>query len=101
MSRNLMKQQKSGMSGSLVEQMAVLIDEAMNLEVACDWYHDEDPLYCGPPSVDQLMSTAMKLRAAYMKMALITGVDPCEQLPSTKQRLKDIRDKRTHINFDD
>ena len=101
MSRKLMTHHKSSISGSLVEQMVVLIDEAMNLEVACNWYHDDDPQYGGPPSVDQLMSTSMRLRAAYMKVALIVGVDPCEQLPSTKERLKRLQEKLDHIDFDD
>jgi hypothetical protein len=96
-----MNHDKASLAGSLADQMKVLIDEAINLEVVSSWYYDEDPQYGGPPSMDQLMSTAMNLRAAYMKVALITGFDPCEQLPSTKQHLKRIREKFDNINFDD
>jgi hypothetical protein len=79
------------MTVSLSTQMSVLIDEAIQLEVACGWYDDPDPQYGGPPTKDQLSTLASRLRAAYMNMALLTGVDPCEQLPSTKDRLKRIR----------
>lgn len=70
----------------LSKQMEVLIDEAIHLEVSCSWYHDDDPNYGGLPSVDPLMKSATRLRAAYMEMAYIIGLDPCEQLPSTKDR---------------
>ena len=72
----------------LANQMAVLIDEATNLEISADWYHDSDPQYGGPPSVDQLMSCVRRLRVAYEKMALVTGLDPCEQLLSSRQLCK-------------
>lgn len=79
------------MTASLSTQMSVLIDEAIQLEVACDWYDDPDVQYGGPPTKDQLSTMASRLRTAYMNMALLTGVDPCEQLPSTKDRLKRMR----------
>lgn len=79
------------MTASLSTQMCVLIDEAIHLEVACGWYDDPDLQYGGPPTKDQLSIMASRLRTAYMNMALLTGVDPCEQLPSTKDRLKRIR----------
>lgn len=76
------------MTASLSNQMAVLMDEAIQLEVTCDWYDDPVPHYGGPPTKDQLSTMASRLRTAYMNMALLTGVDPCEQLPSTKARFK-------------
>ncbi len=76
------------MTASLSTQMCVLIDEAMHLEVACSWYDDPDLHYGGPPTKDQLSTMASRLRTAYMNMAILTGVDPCEQLPSTKARFK-------------
>ncbi len=79
------------MTASLSTQMCVLIDEAIHLEVACSWYDDPDLQYGGPPTKDQLSTMASRLRTAYMNMAILTGVDPCEQLPSTKDRLKRIR----------
>jgi hypothetical protein len=76
---------------SLSTQMCVFIDEAIQLEVACDWYDDPDLQNGGPPSKDQLATMALRLRTAYMNMSHLTGVDPCEQLQSTKDRLKRIR----------
>jgi len=76
------------MTVSLSTQMCVLIDEAIHLEVACGWYDDPDLQYGGPPTKDQLSTMASRLRAAYMNIALLTGIDPCEQLPSTKARFK-------------
>lgn len=79
------------MTVSLSTQMCVLIDEAMQLEVACGWYDDPAPQFGGPPTKDQLSAMASRLRTAYMNMALLTGVDPCEQLRLTKDRPKRIR----------
>jgi hypothetical protein len=79
------------MTVSLSTQMCVLIDEAMQLENACGWYDDPDHQYGGPPTKDQLLIMASRLRTAYMNIALLTGVDSCEQLPSTKDRLRRIR----------
>lgn len=79
------------MTAPLSTQMCVLIEEAIHLEVACGWYDDPDLQYGGPPTKDQLSTMASRLRTAYMNMALLKGVDPCEQLPSTKDRLKRIR----------
>jgi hypothetical protein len=76
------------MTAPLSSQMCVLIDEAIQLEIACDWYDDLDLQHGGPPTKDQLSTMASRLRTAYMNMALLTGVDPCEQLPSTKARFK-------------
>lgn len=76
------------MTAPLSTQMCVLIDEAIQLEIACDWYDDLDRQHGGPPTKDQLSTMASRLRTAYMNMALLTGVDPCEQLPSTKARFK-------------
>lgn len=79
------------MTATLSTQMCALIDEAMQLENACGWYDDPDPQFGGPPTKDQLSAMASRLRTAYDNMALLTGADPCEQLPSTKDRLKRIR----------
>lgn len=75
----------------LSRQMEVLVDEAGNLETACGWYHEDDPQFGGPPSVESLMKTAARLRAAYMEMALSMGLDPCEQLISTRARLRELK----------
>lgn len=86
-----MKQSNSGISGQLdviSKYMTAFIDEANNLENSCGWYHDPDPQWGGPPTVDQLTSISLRLRAAYMAMAIATGLDPCEQLPSTKALLE-------------
>lgn len=72
----------------IADQMAVVFDEAMSLQIACSWYDDDDPQYGGPPSKDQLAGSMVRLKTAYMKVALLTGLDPCEQLPSIKKRLK-------------
>jgi hypothetical protein len=79
------------MTVSLSTQMCVLIDEAIQIEVSCGWYDDPDPQYGGPPTKDQLLTMASRLRTAYMNIALLTGIDPCEQLPSTKDRLRRMR----------
>lgn len=103
MSKQQMNHDKASMAGqlqSLADQMTVLIDEAGSLEVACDWYHDDDPQYGGPPAVDRLRTSAMRLRSAYMNMALAIGLDPCEQLPSTKDRMKRMREWVNDIDFD-
>ena len=76
------------MTAPLSTQMCVLIDEAIQLEIACDWYDDLDLKHGGPPTKDQLSTMASRLRTAYMNMALLTGVDPCKQLQSTKSRFK-------------
>jgi hypothetical protein len=83
------------MTVSLSTQMCVFIDEAMRLEDACCWYDDPDPQYGGPPTKEQLSTMASRLRTAYMNMALLAGVDPCEQLPSTKDRLKRMRSAKS------
>jgi hypothetical protein len=77
----------AGQLAQLAELMTTYIDEAIQLEVDCRWYDDADPLYGGPPSKDKLLAKAQRLRTAYMGMALVTGIDPCEQLPATKKRL--------------
>ena len=103
MSKQPTSHDKTSMAGqlqSLADQMTVLIDEAGNLEFACDWYHDDDPQYGGPPPVDRLRTSAMRLRSAYMNMALAIGLDPCEQLPSTNERMKRAREI-PDINFDE
>lgn len=97
---SLDKTSMAGQLQSLADQMTILIDEAGNLEVACDWYHDDDPQYGGPPPVDRLRTSAMRLRSAYMNMALAIGLDPCEQLPSTKAQIKRVQEKASHIDFD-
>ncbi|BDU57931.1 hypothetical protein LMORI2_09130 [Limnohabitans sp. MORI2] len=66
----------------LANYMAVVNDVAIELEIACGWYHDSSPQYGGPPSADQLKNHAARLRESYGGMATVTGVDPCEKLPS-------------------
>ena len=86
-----MKHSNMGISAQLdviAKHMTAFIDEASNLENSCIWYHDPDPQWGGPPTVDQLTAISVRLRAAYMAMALATGLDPCEQLPSTKEWFK-------------
>ena len=82
----------------LAEQMSVVFDEAMNLQIASSWYDDVDPQYGGPSSKDQLTGSIARLKAAYLKMALLTGLDPCEQLPSTKDRLKQQKSSRNGLD---
>lgn len=99
-----MKQSSIGISAQLdviAKHMTAFMDEASNLEISCDWYHDPDPQWGGPPTVDQLKSISLRLRAAYLAIAIATGLDPCEQLPSTKQRFKLTEEKFKHLNFDD
>ena len=99
-----MKQLSIGISAQLdviAIHMTAFIDEASNLENSCGWYHDPDPQRGGPPTVDQLASISLRLRAAYMAIAIATGLDPCEQLPSTKQRFKLTEEKFMHLDFDD
>ena len=103
MSKQLISHDKASMADLLhriADQMAVLIEEAGNLENACGWYYDDDPQYGGPRTADQLKTCAMRLRTAYMDMALAIGLDPCEQLPSTKERMKRAREI-PDINFDE
>ncbi len=86
-----MKHSNMGISAQLeviAKHMTAFIDEASNLENSCSWYYDLDPQWGGPPTVDQLTAISVRLRAAYMAMALATGLDPCEQLPSTKEWFK-------------
>lgn len=88
----------TGCRTDLATQMAASLDVAMELEIACGWYNYADPQFSGPPSKDSLKAFAMRLRTAYANMALITGLDPCEQLPSTKERLKRAREKADQIS---
>lgn len=97
-----MKPANIGISTQLDEigkQMTSFIDNASNLENLCFWYHEPDPQWGGPPTVDQLMAISLQLRAAYMAMALATGLDPCEQLPSTKERFKQTPGTPTIKNY--
>ena len=75
----------------LANYMAVVNDVAMELEIACGWYHDSSLQYGGPPSVDQLKNHAARLRASYGGMVCATGIDPCEKLPSNIERLKQTK----------
>lgn len=86
-----MKHSSMGINDQLeviAKNMTEFIDDACNLENFCAWYDDPDPQRGGPPTVDQLTAISVRLRAAYMAMALATGLDPCEQLPSTKALFK-------------
>jgi len=72
----------------LANELAIVYDMASNLSIACDRYHDPDDQYGGPPTKSQLHNTAEILYAAYMNIAALTGLDPCEQFEETKARLK-------------
>jgi hypothetical protein len=79
---------------NLEMQMAVVNDVASDLKIICDQYDDLDPQYGGPPSKELLENLAQQLSLAYLKMAVLTGQDPCEKLESTKVRLEAIRSSR-------
>ncbi len=79
----------------LAAQLNTVFDIASQLEFHCDWYADSDPQFGGPPSLENLMVFADRLRQAYMNMAAITGLDPCEQFEESKDRLAAARLKRT------
>lgn len=74
-------------------QLNTVFDIAFQLELYCEWY--EDPQFGGPPTLENLMVFASDLWQAYMNMAAITGLDPCEQFEETKARLAAARLKRT------
>ncbi len=79
----------AGQLSQLADSMALINDIAGNLENACGWYDidDADLPWGGPPSKQSLATNAEFLRTAYMNIALATGLDPCEQLPATKELL--------------
>ncbi len=78
----------------LAAQLNIVFDIASQLEFHCDWYEDSDPQFGGPPSLKELMVFADRLRQAYMNMAAITGLDPCEQFDDTKRKIRQLREAR-------
>lgn len=71
----------------LANELAIIYDMASNLSIACDRYHDPHDQYGGPPTLFQLQNTAEILYSAYINIAALTGLDPCEQFEETKARL--------------
>lgn len=69
----------------LANQMAILWDVAMNLRN----YADEGM------TLEHRQFNAVLLEQAYLGMASISGLDPCEQFQETKARLSAIKEKRT------
>ena len=68
----------------IAHHLSIIHDMASNLRVACDWYYDPDPQYGGPPSIKNLKIIADYLQNAYMGLAELTGLDPCEQFEDSK-----------------
>ena len=79
---------------NLKMQMTVVNDVATDLEILCGWYDDPDRQYGGPPPKELLAIFSKRLSNAYLKMAVLSGLDPCEKLDSTKARLAATREKR-------
>lgn len=79
---------------NLEMQMTVVNDVASDLKIICDQYDDPDPQYGGPPSKELLEILAKRLSLSYLRMAALTGQDPCEKLDATKARLEAIRSSR-------
>ena len=69
----------------LSHQLAVIYDISMDLEIYAGWYDDPDPLWGSPPTKQRLIQPSKRLREAYMRLASITGLDPCWQFEETKQ----------------
>ena len=70
----------------LSHQLAVIYDISMDLEIYAGWYDDPDPLWGSPPTKQRLIQPSKRLREAYMRLASITGLDPCWQFEETKQK---------------
>lgn len=68
----------------LANQMAILWDVAMNLRN----YADEGM------TLEQRQLNAALLEQAYLGMASIIGLDPCEQFHETKARLRALKGKK-------
>ena len=79
----------------LANQLAIVYDMASNLTVACYWYNDTDEQYGGPPKLSQLQNMAEYLYSAYMNIAALTGLDPCERFEETKAKIKELQKQRT------
>jgi hypothetical protein len=83
--------------GNLAMYMTTISDAAFDLEHLCSWYDEDDLQFGGAPSKEQLMNISRRLQIAYKGQALLTGLDPCEKLDSTKARLQALRsDKWTN-----
>lgn len=75
-------------------QINTVFDVGLLLELHCDWYEDSDPQFGGPPTLENLMVLANRLRQAYLNMAAITGLDPCEQFDDTKRKIRHLKEAR-------
>ena len=67
----------------MANQMAIVWDVAMNLRNCSD-----------EMTLGQRQFNAHLLEQAYMRMAYINGLDPCEQFDETKDRLRAHRLRR-------
>jgi len=81
------KPQLDGLAQQLPEisnQLTVIFDAAMDLEISAGWYDDPDTQWGGPPSKNNLIALASRLRQAYMDISAIMGIDPCEQFETLR-----------------
>jgi hypothetical protein len=69
----------------LAKQLCTVFDVSMDLENCADWYNDPDPTWGGPPSKERLLAFAASLRQTYIKLASITGLDPCDEFLDSKK----------------
>ena len=81
-------------AGNLEMYMIIISDAASDLEHLCYWYDEDDLQFGGPPSKEQLMNISRRLQIAYKGEAVLTGLDPCEKLDSTRARLQALRSDR-------
>jgi len=72
----------------LSNQICTVFDASMDLEISVSWYDDPDPRWGGPPTKENLIALASQLRQAYMNIAALTGLDPCEQFQDTKTAIQ-------------
>ncbi len=75
-------------------QLSAVYEVSCALNIALGWYDDPDPMWGGPPSKRQLLANSIRLQQAYMNMAAITGLDPCEQFDDTKRKIRQFRGAR-------
>lgn len=65
-----------------------IFDISMDIDMDCDEYELHDQNWIGPRTIKQLRNTSERLRNAYMEIAALTGLDPCEQFDETKKKIK-------------
>ena len=56
-----------------------IFDISMDIDMDCFEYELHDQNWIGPRTIKELRRTAERLRNAYMEIAALTGIDPCEQ----------------------